>query len=165
MANNVFALNAAPAPAPSVSELARTLGISRRTAARRLKNGELGAQPIRQQIQQVPTGRPPGRAHARQGMPTPARRVAAPMGAGTPKPTPAPAPMRADAHARPPVDLMQLRRDIQDWTKLHLEVERSRTARGARRARRARREPYNPRMVFFILSVGFYALLAAAAVC
>jgi hypothetical protein len=74
---------------------------------------------------------------------------------------PAPMPMPAAAHARPPIDLVALGRDIQDWTKLHLEVERLRTIGRAR----SRREPYNPRMLFFVAGVAFYVLLAISAVC
>jgi len=47
---------------------------------------------------------------------------------------------------------VQLRRDIQDWAKLHSEVERLRTGR----------EPYNPGFVFFIVGVAFYGLLACS---
>src|SRR5262249_17911764 len=53
-----------------------------------------------------------------------------------------------------PVDLIALRRDIQDWTKLHNQVDRLRTGR----------EPYNPRFVFFLVGVGFFVLLAYSAV-
>jgi len=56
--------------------------------------------------------------------------------------------------ATEPVDLVQLKREIQDWVKLHQEVERLRTGR----------EPYNPRMVFFLVGVAFFVLLAYAAV-
>jgi len=52
------------------------------------------------------------------------------------------------------VDLVQLRRDIQDWTKLHNEVERLRTGR----------VPYNPRMWFFWTGVAFFCFLAYSAI-
>jgi hypothetical protein len=51
------------------------------------------------------------------------------------------------------VDLVQLRRDIQDWTKLHNEVDRLRTGR----------EPYNPRMWFLAVAVAFFVLVAYSA--
>ena len=53
-----------------------------------------------------------------------------------------------------PVDLIALRRSIQDWTKLHNEVERLRTGK----------QPYNPRMWFFVTGVAFYCFLAYSAV-
>jgi len=52
-----------------------------------------------------------------------------------------------------PVDLIALRRSIQDWTKLHNEVERLRTGR----------EPYNPRMWFLAVAVAFFVLVAYSA--
>jgi len=52
-----------------------------------------------------------------------------------------------------PVDLIALRREIQDWTKLHAQVERLRTGR----------EPYNPRMWFLAMAVAFFALVAYSA--
>jgi hypothetical protein len=52
-----------------------------------------------------------------------------------------------------PVDLVQLRREIQDWIKLHHEVERLRTGR----------QPWNPRTIFFLIAAVFYVLLAYSA--
>src|SRR5262245_44261374 len=49
-----------------------------------------------------------------------------------------------------PVSLPQLRRDIQDWTKLHQEVDR---------LRKPRRE-LDPRMIFFVIAVAFYGFVA-----
>jgi len=52
-----------------------------------------------------------------------------------------------------PVDLIALKREIRDWTKLHNEVDRL----------RAVREPYNPRMIFFVAAVAFFVVVAYSA--
>ena len=79
---------------PSISALARTHGVHRRTVARRLKNGWDPAVKIVEQDQAV----------------------------------------RRGAHPPAPVDLIALRRDIKEWTRLHNEVDRLKTrARGTER--------------------------------
>ena len=55
---------------------------------------------------------------------------------------------------RDAVDLAVLRREIADWVKVHHEVDRLRTGR----------QPWNPRFVFFVIGVAFYAFLAYSAV-
>src|SRR5262245_25150130 len=56
--------------------------------------------------------------------------------------------------ATTPVDLVKLRHAIQDWAKLHQEVERMRTGKA----------PWNPRVPFLITAVAFLVFLAYAAV-
>jgi hypothetical protein len=63
------------------------------------------------------------------------------------------APSNAVSDSVTAVDLVTLRRDIADWVKLHHEVDRLRTGR----------EPYNPRMLFFLVGVAFFVLLAYSA--
>lgn len=65
--------------------------------------------------------------------------------------------------SRPEVDLVTLRRDIAEWAGLHQKVERLKV-----RQRRDRRRNYVSgqvcRFVFLVVGVGFFVMLAVAAV-
>ncbi len=107
---------------PSISALARSHGVHRRTVARRLKNGWEPAIKIVEQDQQ---GRTP-------------------------------------AHPPAPVDLTALRHDIKEWARLHTEAGRLRAC--ARDERRGRVSDAMSRFVCLGIGVGFFALIAIAAV-
>ena len=160
---------AAATPGHNVSSLARELGLSRQTVRRRLESGWDPSNGITKENQSVATpmamaaathghgrghplatpSRPPRRGHGRAQA-----RVAMATG-HSPATAHAQGWAMGYAHAHPPVDLVQLRRDIEDWTKLHDKVEE---------LRKPKREPYNPRMIFFVISAAFYVFLAVASV-
>jgi hypothetical protein len=134
--------NTLPTP-PNISELSRRSGYSRATVRQRLRQGwhpddflpveeRVGPTEIRQECHDVAT---------------PVANTATPIRQGA---------------AHTPVDLVQLRREIAEWARLHRQVERIKV----RQRRNQRRDHISGeicRFTFLGIGVGFFVLLAFSA--